>query len=215
METSNQTSSAPVSGPAPAAAEVQTAPRRRDGCFFICPEALSILLSGQVSADEICAYLTLARFTDATGVFSTAGVKAIRRALGTGPNHAEASLKKLQAIRPHVGTRRRRDWEQASLVQDPEIWSRQYGTAVPVVPSQLHRVRWILSDFSREISTTPCTWIGNGLVDGFGKFRTPLATLRGIGVDAVRMLLAMYARQDFEENAYSIDSITPHRLWSG
>ena len=45
--------------------------------FCIPRAAIEALINAQASAVEVCAYLVLARFTDPTGLYSTASVNAV------------------------------------------------------------------------------------------------------------------------------------------
>jgi hypothetical protein len=70
--------------------------------FCIPRAALEALIEAQASVDEICAYLVLACFTEATGQFSTASISAINRRTGankTKGGKIERAIARLKTIR--------------------------------------------------------------------------------------------------------------------
>ena len=77
-------------------------PSRGPGSFCIPRAALNALLDSGATAYEVCAYLTLARFTDESGRYSTASISAVNRYTGankTKGGPVDRALERLKTIR--------------------------------------------------------------------------------------------------------------------
>ncbi|MFN6131360.1 MAG: hypothetical protein ACK46L_00365 [Synechococcaceae cyanobacterium] len=177
--------------------------------FCIPRAALDALVRAQAGALEVCAYLTLARFTDATGVHTPASVKGVSRYTGTGKDRVEKALKRLTTIRAQKITRTHNGrsgkssgyYEQVEdrgpILVEREAWLADHpDQALPDGPTERGRVRYVLPDFGEPREDR--VWIGAGLVDGFGTFKRPLFDLKNAGPVAARLLLELYALNDME-----------------
>ncbi|MFO0293299.1 MAG: hypothetical protein ACK50I_02675 [Burkholderiales bacterium] len=190
----------------------QDAPRgapRGAQSFCIPRAALDALVRAQAGALEICAYLTLARFTDATGVYSPASVKAVSIRTGTGKKLVEKALERLTTIRVQKTVRvhngrsgKAGAWEDkvedlGPILVEREAWLAAHpGQALPDGPTERGQVRYVLHDFAEPPEDR--VWFGAGLVDGFGTFDRPLFHLKNAGPVAARLLLELYALNDME-----------------
>lgn len=77
-------------------------PPRGAGSFCIPRAALNALLDNQATAYEVCTYLTLARFTDESGRYSTASISAVNRYTGANKTRGgpvDRALERLKTIR--------------------------------------------------------------------------------------------------------------------
>lgn len=186
----------------------QGAPRG-SASFCIPRAAIDALVRAQAGALEVCAYLTLARFTDATGVYSTASVKAVSVRTGTGKKLVEAALARLTKIRVQKISRvhngrsgKSAGWiEQAEdvgpILVGREAWIAAHpDRPLPDGPTERGQVRYVLPDFGEPADDR--VWIGAGLVDGFRTFERPLFSLKNAGPVAARLLLELYALNDME-----------------
>ena len=158
-------------------------PKRKAASFRIPKKAVEILIANKATAFQIGTYLTLARYTDASGKYSTAGFNAVRNALGvSGGTKGEAArlvdqLKGMKLVRkPKKG--------------DPETPVDEEGREITRA-----KVRAVLDDFGDD----KWIWFGAGLVDGYGRFRQPLRRLKQCGDVAARFLLKMYELNDMEQ----------------
>jgi hypothetical protein len=164
----------------------QGAPRGSPS-FCIPRAAIDALLKAQASALQVCAYLVLARFTDGTGIYSPASVKAISVRTGTGKKLVEKALETLSTI--YAGA--------TPIVIDRAAWiKRQPDQVLPDGPTERGQVRYVLPDLGEPPESR--VWIGASLVDGIGTFKRPLFGLKNAGSEAARMLLALYAINDME-----------------
>ncbi len=123
------------------------------------------------NAGDIAAALTIARFTDRTGIWSTAGAAAVSRCLGVGRPRAEALLD--------------------SLVSKHFIDPASHSAKRPGPKDGPSAARWKL-----RATSTKRVWLGAGIVDGVGKWRKPLATLAKMGTTEARALLYMTMHDD-------------------
>lgn len=179
--------------------------------FCIPRAAIQALLDAKANAYEICAYLTLARSTDATGVFSTASVSAVNRATGAnkvkgGPvDRAIKRLLTIRAIRRTTVSNGRAGKSHAWIEQTKDLgpilfdratWQQQTGEILPDGPHERAKVLFVLPDFGED--TTERVWIASALVGGVGGFTQPLKALKNAGDVAARLLLALYAANDME-----------------
>lgn len=163
------------------------------GSFWIGRVALDLLVQ-QANAAQICTYLVLAKYTDRSGMLSTAGLTAVKKAFGIGDEQAKRALDALAAMRMDVKVGEQ-DIEQR-LVYSAEEWCEMTGEIFerPTVQSQ---VRWVLPQFGCD--ETDAAWFGNGLVDGYGQFQQPLKRLKRAGDVAARLLLKLYQYNDMEQ----------------
>jgi hypothetical protein len=190
------------------------------GSFRIPEEALNILLKSRAPAWQITVYLTLARFTDESGMYSTAGHDAIYRYTGATPGSSQKPGKGRQLVEglqkmgkrispmpsrvqgPSAKEKGGKVAEPApplpmptKLLYTPEDWQRETGEAIPEPHNKIFPVNWVLNDFGGE----KWVWFPNELVDGYGRFSQPLLRLKRCGDVAARLLLLLYARNNMEE----------------
>ena len=195
---------------APQSAVVTTA-ASRPASFFIPRAALEALLDANATAYEICAYLVLARFTDASGRYSTASLAAINRYTNAnkvrgGP--VDKAINRLLMIRAtrakqvsngksgkqHAWIEQREDL--GPILVNRETWLTQGGEPLPDGPSDRSKVRYVLPDFGELVDEQ--IWFGANLVDGYQSFKLPLRTVKHAGNVAARLLLALYAANDMD-----------------
>ena len=196
------------------------APPRGQASFCISRAAIDALLDAQATVYEICAYLVLAKHTDATGRYSSASISAINRYTGanktkTGPVHrAIARLKTIHAKKVEKVSNgrsgRSHAWiEHATdlgpILVDRDTWCatpwyqanlRDTGEVLPDGPHERSKVLYVLPDFGEKPDER--VWFGGNLVTGVGEFTRPLNALRHAGDVAARLLLSMYAANDME-----------------
>jgi len=128
------------------------------------------------AANLISAFMVLACHTDKTGVYSTAGAKAVRIALHFGKEKADSLLERLSELKSIRGA------NKLSAGKLKENMPQREGRAA---------VRWVLlPDKSRRV------WISSAIVRGFGSWKSPLLALRQCGANAARILLALYLYED-------------------
>jgi hypothetical protein len=177
--------------------------------FCIPRAALDALVRAQAGALEVCAYLTLARYTDATGVYTTASVRAVSLRTGTGKKLVEKALKRLTEIRVQKITRfhngrsgkssgyNEQVEDVGSILVEREAWIAAHpDRPLPDGPVPHAMVRYVLPDFGEPPEDR--VWFGAGLVEGFGTFKRPLFDLKNAGPVAARLLLELYALNDME-----------------
>jgi hypothetical protein len=192
--------------------ESQEAPRASGpGSFCIPRAALNALLDNKASAYEVCAYLVLARFTDASGVFSTASISAVNRYTGAnkqkdGPiSRAIERLKTMRVSKVTKVSNGRTGKSHAMVDQaielgpilyDRDSWQQTGREPLPDGPHERAKVLYVLPDFGEEQGDR--VWFGNNLVGGIGGFNLPLKVLKNAGDVAARLLVALYAVNDME-----------------
>lgn len=177
--------------------------------FCIPKAAINALLDAGASALDVCTYLTLARSTDATGMFSTAGPTAVRRAINANMDRIRKCLIRLQGIRAvrTISVPNGRTGKGAAMVKEtidlgPILMSREdFLKANPeaVLPDGPHdraKVLFVLPFFGEDIAER--VWIGSGLVGGVRDFGQPLKALYHAGDAAARLLLTLYEANDME-----------------
>lgn len=175
--------------------------QRGAGSFCVPKAALQALIASRATAYEICAYLTLARFTDASSQFSSASVKAVHTATGGNKKTIERAIERLRTIhvRQHLptgaGKKAPTIQDRGPVLYEREAWCETAGQAVPDGPTELGRIRHVLPDFDEPIEER--VWFGNNLVSGFGKSK-PLKALKDAGDIAARLLLLLYQANDME-----------------
>lgn len=185
--------------------------------FCVPRAAIEALLGAKATAYEICAYLILARFTEATGVYSTASVKAVSTYTGGNKKTIETAIERLLAIRAKkiekVSNGRTGKAhamvEQATdlgpILHNAASWLELTGEILPNGPTDRSAIRFVLTDFGEPVESR--VWFGAGLVDGFGAFTKPMKKVKDGGDVVARLLLAMYAETDME----TWGGVNPHR----
>ena len=184
---------------------------RGAGSFCIPRAALNALLDNQATAYEVCTYLTLARFTDESGRYSTASISAVNRYTGankTKRGPVDRALERLKTIRAKSVKKvsngrsgKSHAWvEQVTdlgpILFDRDGWFQATGELLPDGPHERAKVLHILPDF--EEPPEDRVWFGNNLVSGVGGFTQPLKALKNAGDVAARLLLALYEVNDME-----------------
>lgn len=184
---------------------------RGQGSFCIPRAALNALIDAQANAYEICTYLVLARFTDASGQFSTASISAVNRYTGAnkvknGP--VDRAIQRLKTIRAkktravHNGKsgRAAATIEQVEdlgpILFDRAEWTSTREERLPDGPTERGIVQFALPDFGEPLSDR--VWFGGNLVKGISSFTQPLKAVKNAGDVAARFLLLLYMAQDME-----------------
>jgi hypothetical protein len=169
--------------------------KRGAGSFRITMEAFQILIENKASAWQIGAYLCLARHTEKTGKFSTAGYKKIYESTGASPGSEK---------QPGVARRLVKELMELSCVSDngickllyaPQEWQEMTGEPIPETANKLYPISFVLNDFD----SGDWIWMANELVDGYGRFKHPLKRLKQCGDVAGRLLLIAYCGNNMEE----------------
>lgn len=207
--------------------------KTKTGSFRIPRRSLDTLVEHQADAWQIGTFLTIARYTDPSGKFSTAGFQAVYNGTGASPGTekkpgaarelAESVLKigrqYGEPVNPKKKTRKLN-----GLLYRPDEWTNKTGEEIPEIDHDMHKIRWVLNDFQ----TDDWVWFPNSLVDGYGRFKRPLKRLKRCGDIATRLLLLFYASDNMEEfggippcgtvfKKYSlthVDSRHGYTLWS-
>jgi len=159
------------------------------GSFWLSRKTIEVLLSRKATATQIGACLVIARFTDAGGRFSSAGIKVIKAAMGIGDAMAERAVNDLQTITPAHSNKQ--------LLYPPEKWIQQQDEQIPERPIERARIRWVINDY--KAAPADRIWFSNELVDGYGQFRQPLRRLKQCGDVASRLLLKLYEQNAMEQ----------------
>jgi|LGVF01.2.fsa_nt_gb hypothetical protein len=178
--------------------------KKKPGCFRVSAKAMSVLLGNNPSPWVIGAYLTLARYTDESGRFSTAGFQSIQKSMRITPGTEKKPGPGRQAVNSLLEYARWGETKSPRKKVTPEgldgmlYTSEEYlqrtGLDVPKTTPK-YPVRWFLNDYGGE----EWVWLPNTLVDGIGKFRQPLRRLKQCGVVAARLLLLLYKFNNPEE----------------
>lgn len=181
------------------------------GSFCVPRRVVQALLDNQASAYEICAYLVLARFTDETGQYSTASLRAVNTYTGANKGKGgpvDRALTRLQSIRARSVARVHNGRSGKShamidkitdlgpILYSRESWFAETGELPPDGPTARSETRYILPDFGEDAADR--VWFGNNLVSGVGGFGQPLKALKNAGDVAARLLLALYQANDME-----------------
>lgn len=184
---------------------------RGPGSFCIPRAALDALLDAKASAYEICSYLVLARFTEATGQYSSASISAVNRYTGankTKGGPVDRAIERLKTIRANgkktVSNGRSGKSHQmveqvvdlGPILFDRDTWQAQTGEILPDGPTERGKILYILPEFGESIEDR--IWFGGNLVNGVGGFNQPLKALKNAGDVAARLLLLLYAVHDME-----------------
>lgn len=185
---------------------------RGPGSFCIPRAALNALLDNGATAYEVCTYLTLAKFTDESGRYSAASIRAVNTATGankTKGGSVDKALERLKTIRAKSVKKvsngrsgKSHAWvdqvtDLGPILFDREGWFQATGEPLPDYgPNAIKTIRYVLPDF--EEPPEDRVWFGNNLVSGVGGFTQPLKALKNAGDVAARLLLALYAVNDME-----------------
>lgn len=178
------------------------------GSFRVTKHTIDLLVNQhEFSAAHIAAYLVLARFTDESGVYSTAGASALQRYIGLNWKRANSILEDLLRVRTHTDCTGkkpvRHEWRYVWRVND---YCEAHGTE-----SELPRLTYALHPFSAD---GEWIWFSNELVDGYGAFQNPLKALVKYGDVALRMLLLMY-KYNAMETFGGVDPYYVHKKFKG
>lgn len=181
------------------------------GSFCVPRTAIQALLDAKADAYTICAYLTLACYTDESGTYSTASAKAIQTATGAnkmtgGPiPRAIQRLKEIHAFKRELVSNgkagNKHGWiehktDLGPILFDRDTWLQQTGEVVPDGPTARGKILHILPTFSEPAVSR--VWFGRGLVEGFETHKKPLKQVKDAGDVPARLLLSMYAANDME-----------------
>lgn len=155
--------------------------------FWITKRAIKVLLDNKATATQIGAYLVLARHTDKTGMFSTAGKQAVYTKVGTGQDAAQRAIDALC------------DMELGEMHGQPVylVHKALDTMSLPHGPGERSQIRYVLPDL--DLPEDERVWIGANLVDGFRTFKLPLKRLKAIGDAPTRLLLFLYQYEAMEE----------------
>lgn len=176
--------------------------------FCIPRQAIEALLDAKADAYTICAYLTLANYTDASGMYSTASLKAVNTSTGGnkmkgGPiPRAIQHLKEIHAFKIEnfpigkTGKSQKQRIDLGPILFDRDTWIQHTGEILPDGPTERAKILHILPTFG-ELPIDR-VWFSSAIVEGFGKHKQPLKDLKNLGSVAARLLLAMYAATDME-----------------
>ena len=183
-------------------------PSKGQKSFCIPRAAIEALLDAKADAYTICAYLTLANYTEASGMYSTASLKAVNTSTGGnkmkgGPiPRAIQHLKEIHAFKiENVPSGKSGKYQQQSIdlgpiLYDRDTWVQHTGDILPDCPTQRGKILHILPTFDEPLSDR--VWFSSALVEGHGKHKQPLKDLKNAGTVAARLLLSMYAATDME-----------------
>lgn len=196
--------------------------RKGPGSFAVPRVVIEALLKNKATAHEICTYLCLARFTDASGMYSSASVAAVNRHSGSnklkdGPVHK--ALKRLQTIRAQrveavsngLSSKHHRMVEKAvdlgPILFTRDAWIEATGEVPPDGPTERGKILHILPTFGEEPGDR--VWFGGNLITGVNIFERPLRALINAGDAAARLLLTLYAANDMETWG-AVCPVAPH-----
>ncbi|WP_434717196.1 hypothetical protein P5X00_39735 (plasmid) [Paraburkholderia sp. A2RO-4L] len=182
---------------------------RGSSSFCIPKAALAALIENKANAYEICAYLTLARYTDATGRLSPASVKAVNTATGGNKATIERAIARLQTMRvhrhgPQIGKKPASVIDCGPIVWSRDAWTNETGEILADGPIERAKIRYVLPDFDEPLEER--VWFSAGLVSGINGF-LPLKELKNAGDIAARLLLLLYQSNDME----GWGGIEPHK----
>lgn len=155
--------------------------------FWVTKRAIKVLLDNEATAPQICAYLVLARHTDKSGMFSTAGRKAVYMKVGLGQEAAQRAIDALC------------DMEMGEMHEQPVylVHKALDTMSLPHGPGERSQIRHVLPDL--DAPEEERVWIGANLVDGFRTFNQPLKRLKAMGDAPTRLLLFLYQFEAMEE----------------
>jgi len=190
-------------------------PGKKGAASFCIPRAaIQALINAQASAVEVCAYLVLARFTDPSGMYSSASIAAVARYVASNKQTIAKAIARLTTINATVtrqvpakygydnkpqGTKTREETVSLGpILQTREQWLAAHPDQVlPDGPTERGKVRHVLPDFGEPENDR--VWIGAGLVNGFGTFTQPLRSVKDAGPVAARLLLELYRLHDLDQ----------------
>ena len=189
----------------------QERPKKGPKSFCIPRAAIEALLDAKADAYTICAYLTLANYTDPSGVYSSAGVRAVNtstggsKVIGCPISRAIQRLKEIHAFKienvpngksgkSHALTQKKIDL--GPILFDRDTWIQRTGEILPDGTTERSLIRHILPTFGEPLIDR--VWFGSAIVEGFGKHKQPLKDLKNLGSVEARLLLVMYAATDME-----------------
>jgi hypothetical protein len=190
--------------------DVESLAEPRGASSFCIPKAaLAALIENKANAYEICAYLTLARYTDATGRLSPASVKAVNTATGGNKATIERAIARLQTMRvhrpgPQTGKKPAPVIDCGPIVWSRDAWINETGEILADGPIKRAEIRYVLPDFDEPLDER--VWFGGGLVSGINGF-LPLKELKNAGEVAARLLLLLYQANAME----AWGGIDPHK----
>ena len=185
--------------------------KRGPGSFCIPKASLNALIDAQANTYEICTYLVMARFTDETGMYSSANISAVNRYTGAnkmkgGPvDRAITRLKTIHAKEKRMVSNGRSGKSHQMVEQfvdlgpilfDRETWFAKTGEVAPDGPTDRGKILNVLPDFGEALADR--IWFGGNLVKGVGNFPQPLKQLKNAGDVAARLLLLLYFINDME-----------------
>ena len=182
--------------------------KKKGAASFCIPRAaIEALINAQASAVEVCAYLVLARFTDPTGLYSTASVNAVFKYASINKKTIAKAIARLTTINAtvtrQVPAKSKGKFEVETVTLGPILQTREQWLAahpdqvLPDGPVAHGKVRHVLPDFA-ESEGEP-VWFGANLVSGFGTFTQPLRSVRDAGSIAARLLLSLYMLHDLDQ----------------
>lgn len=185
--------------------------------FCVPRTAIRALLDAKATAFQVCAYLILARFTEATGVYTSASVKSVHTYTGGNKDTIEKAIEALRTIRAKKIERvsNGKSGKSAALIEQAtdlgpilytaQDWHEKTGEVLPNGPTERGAIRYVLPDFGEPLVDR--VWFGSGLVDGFGAFAKPMKRVKDGGDVVARLLLSMYAATDME----TWGGVNPHK----
>lgn len=165
----------------------------RTGSFSVPRHSIQVLLNQKATAWQIGAFLTLARHTNSENKYSTASLKAIYKATGASNNTGGTASRIVDELLQMRCVSKRH--KCAFLIYRPDEWHKQTKEVIPVVPHELHKIRFVLNQFDSDDRV----WFPVSLIDGVGKFSQPLKALKQCGDVAARLLLLFYANNNMSE----------------
>jgi hypothetical protein len=182
--------------------------KKKGAASFCIPRvAIEALINAQASAVEVCSYLVLARFTDPSGMYSSASVNAVWKYSSINKKTIAKAIARLTTINATVTrqvpakSKGKPEIETVTLgpiLQTREQWLAAHPDQVlPDGPVAHGKVRYVLPDFA-ESEGEP-VWFGANLVSGFGTFTQPLRSVRDAGSIAARLLLSLYMLHDLDQ----------------
>lgn len=172
--------------------------KKGKGSFRITREACEILIDNIARGWQIGAYLVLAKHTDVSGKFTTAGHRAIYEATGASPGterNPGAARRLVKELMEMEGNKVVKAGAPEKLIYTANEWHDTTGELIPEIPHKLYPVTFVLNDFGSD----DWIWFPNELVDGHGRFKQPLRRLKQIGDVAARLLLIAYSANDMEQ----------------
>lgn len=137
---------------------------QKHGSFWIKESAAKTLLTHKANAEEICAYLALARFTSKDNCYSTAGITAIANSCFMSRKLAEASLCSL--IRYDL-VMTELEFEERGLFRNSNN---------PPMPKKC-KYRYVLLDPLDNINDDRCIWFDNSIMYDSKRSNSPLRSL--------------------------------------